>query len=424
MVKPLAVGHWWQPKWGVVGLLWLVSFINYADRNAITAVMPMIRSDFQLDNAALGLLSSSFLWVYASAAMLVGVLGDRYSRKWVIIWGLVAWSFFTLVSPLASIFPLFLILRALTGLGEACYYPAGTALISDFHDDRTRGKALSIHQTAVFAGGALGTVGAAWIAGLWSWHDAFYLYGVLGIAYALLLARILPGNTSKRRERVVSLGRETPYALLKRIPAVWILCLVYFFANSVSNGLLIWAPTLFVDELHMSLTGASLFGAATLNLAGFIAVLCSGVIADWAVSRHRAARFSVLTIGLAAALVFTAAIAIAHSATTVAICLLCAGFFKGIFDGSIYSSMHDLVPPSSRATAVGLMTTLGFAGAGLCPLLIGIGADHIGLPLSLGLTALLDCAAVALLLLGRPWFRRAVDVTLQVEQQGKSVRHS
>lgn len=406
-----------ETKWQVVGMLWLVSFINYADRNAVTAVMPMLRSDFDLNNTLLGLVSSSFLWVYAVSSLLVGYLGDRFSRKWVIIWGLSSWSLMTFLSPLASLFPLFLLLRALTGLGEACYYPAGTALISDYHDKRTRGRALSVHQTAVFAGGAIGTTGAAWLAADGNWHFPFYLYGVIGLLFALFLARFMPGNSQARNARLESLAGKSPYALLAKNKAVWLLCLVYFCANSVSNGLLIWAPTLFIDSLHMSVTSASLYGALSLNLAGFVAVLLSGVVSDRVVKRSGVGRIYVLASGLLLAMLFIFAIAYVTTPAIMAACLLCAGFFKGIFDGSIYATMHDLVPSRSRSTATGLMTTLGFLGAGLCPLMIGIGADHIGLPLSMSLTAILDVIAVILLLAGRPLFKRAISQTAHLAEE-------
>ena len=115
--------------WALVAMLWVISFLNYADRSVLSAVMPQIRTDFQLSPPQLALLSSSFLWVYAIAASFAGYLGDRFSRKRVILMGLVAWSLMTFLTPLAGSFVIFVMLRALTGLGEASYYPSGTALM-------------------------------------------------------------------------------------------------------------------------------------------------------------------------------------------------------------------------------------------------------------------------------------------------------
>jgi MFS family permease len=97
--------------WALVAMLWAVSFCNYADRSVLSAVMPQIRTEFGLSLPQLGLLSSAFLWVYAIAASPAGYIGDRFSRKKVIVAGLVAWSIVTFLSPLAGSFTVFLLLR-------------------------------------------------------------------------------------------------------------------------------------------------------------------------------------------------------------------------------------------------------------------------------------------------------------------------
>ncbi len=117
-------------KWAIVLMLWVVSFFNYADRSAVTAIFPVLRTDLHFTDAELGLLGSSFLWVYAVSAPIVGFLGDRFSRKGVILGGLFFWSLVTFITPFAGTIGLFIFFRALTGLGEAAYYPAGTSLIN------------------------------------------------------------------------------------------------------------------------------------------------------------------------------------------------------------------------------------------------------------------------------------------------------
>ncbi|MFC0410727.1 MFS transporter [Roseomonas elaeocarpi] len=395
-------------KWSLVLMLWLVSFLNYADRNAITAVMPQLRQDFALDNVQLGLLSSAFLWVYAIAASFAGYLGDRFSRRLVILGGLVVWSLVTFVTPLAGGFGAFIVLRALTGLGEASYYPSGTALISDYHGPDTRSRALAIHQTAVFAGGGLGTLGAAWLAERYDWHAAYYTYGALGFVLAAVLWFTMRESPRAAQREAAAQGGAS-YRIVLTQPAALMLYGVFFCATFVSTGVTVWAPTFFRDVLQFSLTQASFYGALTINLAGFVAVLCSGAVADWAIRRTRMARFYVLAGGLFLAAICLAPFGFLATALPLAICLLLAGFFKGIFDGSIYAAMHDIVPPEARATAVGLMTTLGFIGAGIAPVAIGWLSESIGLGLALSLTAALYVVAVLLLLVSRGLVTRAMD---------------
>ena len=79
-------------KWLVVALLWFVCLFNYADRQAIFSVFPLLKTEMKLSDWQLGIVGSSFMWVYAIALPLAGAIGDRFSRKFLIIGGLLFWS--------------------------------------------------------------------------------------------------------------------------------------------------------------------------------------------------------------------------------------------------------------------------------------------------------------------------------------------
>jgi MFS family permease len=202
-------------------------------------------------------------------------------------------------------------------------------------------------------------------------------------------------DTPSAVKRQAHEGGSFAFALRRR--SALMLFLVFFFATSVSYGVTIWAPTFFHNELHFNLTAAAFYGALTINLSGFIAVLCSGAIADWAAQRVRMGRFYVLSCGLLLAFLFLLPFGLLRNPNLLGLCLLLSGFCKGLFDGSIYAAMHDVVPPAARASAVGLMTTVGFAGAGLSPLLIGALGETVGLGAAFSLVAVLYIAAVLLL---------------------------
>src|SRR5437762_3180672 len=86
---PVAYGHLSASyKWRVVFMLWLVCFLNYADRQAIFSVFPKLSDEFGLDKFRLGLIGSAFMWVYAAAGPLAGLVGDHFKRKALILGGL------------------------------------------------------------------------------------------------------------------------------------------------------------------------------------------------------------------------------------------------------------------------------------------------------------------------------------------------
>src|SRR4030095_12940785 len=142
--------------WILIGLLWMVAFLNAADRSILVAVMPKLREEFGVTPEQLAVINSVFFWIYAFAAFLSGRLGDSTRRSWVIVGGLAFWSVATGLVSLATGFTMLLALRGMVALGEATYYPTGTALISDWHRPAMRSRALSIHQTAVLAGTGFG----------------------------------------------------------------------------------------------------------------------------------------------------------------------------------------------------------------------------------------------------------------------------
>src|SRR5690349_14468447 len=119
-------------KWLVVFLLWFVCFFNYADRQAIFSVFPVLQSEMGLSNLQLSFVGSSFMYVYAVAGPVAGVIGDRFSRKFLIIAGLIFWSLVTMATALSTQYWHLVVCRALEGFGEAFYFPASMALISEY----------------------------------------------------------------------------------------------------------------------------------------------------------------------------------------------------------------------------------------------------------------------------------------------------
>src|SRR6188474_1409494 len=178
-------------KWAVVLMLWTICFCNYADRQAIFSVFPLLEREMHLTPVQLGLLGSGFAWVYGLAAPLAGVVVDRVSRKGAILGGLHAWSLICAATALSRNFRHLFLFRAAEGLGETFYFPASTSMISDYHGSRTRSRALGLHQTAVY----MGTIGGGFFAGLiaerYGWRWSFVVFGGLGVLLGFALTRFL-----------------------------------------------------------------------------------------------------------------------------------------------------------------------------------------------------------------------------------------
>jgi MFS family permease len=393
--------------WILIGLLWCCAFLNNADRSLLVAVMPALREEFHLTNTQLALPTTIFFWVYAIAVFLMSRFGDKMMRSVVIMWGLVFWSLATGMITLSTGFAMLIGMRALVAVGEATYYPSATALISDWHPNKTRSRALSLHQTGVFAGALLGSFSAGLIADRMGWRAPFVVFGCLGVVFALVLYKYLK-DAPHRAAQLAQHTNSEPLRIVLGIKPALYLCLVFFLATAVANGLTVWAPTFVHDKLHTNLADSALVGSVTINAAGIFAVPLGGVLADYLGLRTRLGRFYALAIGLGIAGVMLLPLYLANSAWTVGLVLLASTVGKGLFDGCIYAAMHDVVPPEARATAVGVMTMCGFIGAGIAPLFVAGMSEVLGMGMALTLLAALYFIAVGVLLATRSATRAAI----------------
>jgi MFS family permease len=404
--------------WILIGLLWMVAFLNAADRSILVAVMPKLRDEFGLTPERLALINSVFFWIYAFAAFVFGRLGDSTRRSWVIVGGLAFWSVATGIVSLATGFTMLLALRGMVALGEATYYPTGTALISDWHRPAMRSRALSIHQTAVLAGTGFGTWAAGFIADRLGWRAPFVIFAVAGIAWCALLYTALrdaPARAAHERSETRKSLLGPLRVVVKRPPALF-LCVVFFLGTGASTGVTVWAPTYVHDALGLQLADSALYGAVTISIAGLIMVPFGGLLADRLAARTPVGRFYTLAIGLGLAGVLLLPLTSAKSAMAIGLVLLASSAGKGIFDGCIYSTMHDVVPSEARASAVGLMTMSGFIGAGLTPLFVAMASRVWGMAAGITSLAALYFIAVIILLAIRGTTRRVVLETRRTEE--------
>lgn len=178
-------------RWHVVGMLWRIAFFNYADRQAVFSVFPLLSKEFHLSNLQLGMLGSSFSLVYGLCAPLLGNLVDRIRRKTAILAGLQVWSLICVATALSRNFGHLLFFRAAGGLGESVYFPASMSLVSDYDGKKTRSRAMGTHQTSVYVGTIAGGFFAGLIGQQYGWRWSFVVFGACGILLGLLLHKFL-----------------------------------------------------------------------------------------------------------------------------------------------------------------------------------------------------------------------------------------
>ncbi|MDB5353498.1 MAG: major facilitator superfamily 1 [Planctomycetota bacterium] len=369
-------------KWWVVFMLWFVCFFNYADRQAIFSVFPTLEKEFKFDKVQLGLIGSAFMWVYAFGAPIAGVIGDRVRRKDLILGGCVFWSGVTMMTGWCGKLWQFVAVRALEGFGETFYFPASMSLTSDYHGPETRSRALSLHQSSVYIGTIAGSWVGAWFAEHRGWRQGFTFFGASGIVLAAVLYAFLReplrGSSEKTEEELPSAPlplAEVGRAIF-RSPAVPFLMAAFLAANLVATIFLTWTATFLVEKFHFKLTTAGLSGTVYIHLASAVSVPFGGILADYLARRMTGGRILVQAIGLLAGSIPVFLIGSTAHVTTLLLAMTLFGLCKGLYDANIFASLYDRVEPRARATAAGLMNTIGWGGGALGPLIVGWVATH------------------------------------------------
>jgi sugar phosphate permease len=390
-------------------MLWGISFFNYADRQAIFSVFPLLERELGLSLVQLGLLGSAFAWVYGLSGFFAGFVVDRISRKKAILGGLYAWSIICMSTAFFRGFRALFVLRAAEGLGETIYYPASMSMVSDYHGKETRSRAIGIHQTSVYAGTIAGGFFAGLIGQHYGWRWSFLVFGGLGIVLGFVLNRFLReprrGQADATESAGVSLTLPQFLQLLRRTPTV--LCLVGAFvcSNFVAVVLLTWMPKFLYDRFHMGLALAGLTATVFVQLASVLGSLTGGWLADVLRARTPRGRILVQAAGLLCGAPFVAWCGMTLSVTSLIVALTAWGFSKGLYDANIFASLFDVVRPEARGTAAGFLNSIGWlGGGGSAPVVIGLIARNRGLSAGITAASVVYLLACALLLIAAVFF--------------------
>lgn len=392
--------------WLVVALLWVVALLNYMDRQMLSTMQGAMKLDIvELQKAeAFGALMAVFLWIYGIVSPFAGVVADRVSRKKLVVGSLFVWSAVTYLMGYASDFTQLYWLRALMGVSEALYIPSALSLIADWHEGKSRSLAIGIHMTGLYVGQAVGGFGAT-IAATFSWHSTFYWFGIIGIAYSVVLALLLHDKpkavdaVAASPDPATLMKKESLWRGLSVVLSTWAfwVILIYFAVPSLPGwATKNWLPTLFADNLGLEMAQAGPMSTITIAASSFVGVLLGGVMSDKWVLRNIRGRIYTSAIGLGMTIPALVLLGFGHSVVAVVGAGMLFGIGFGMFDANNMPILCQIISAKYRATAYGVMNMVGvFAGAAVTHLL---GKWTDGGNLGMGFAVLGGIVIVALVL--------------------------
>ncbi len=370
-------------------VLCAINLLNFYDRQAPGALVEPMRKEFGLSDTQIGLLGSTFIWIYALAGVPLGRLADVWSRKKLLTIGVTVWSALTAASGLAASFSFLVFTRLGVGVGEAVCAPVGASWIGDLFPAKRRARVLSVFMLGVPIGGALSFLLCGPIAQAWGWRTALVSAAAPAIILVplLLLVRepargaseeILEGTSASAIEATGEL-KGSILAVL-RIRTLWWIILSGALLNFNMYALATFLPA-FMTRVHgYSVARAGVTCGVVYLIGGVSGGLLGGYLGDLVARNARNARLWMAAIValLGAPIMFYG---ITRPAGFAAATLVAIAIGYGAFNtyyGPVYSSIQDIVPANQRAFSMSVyFMAMYLCGASFGPLLTGRLSDYM-----------------------------------------------
>jgi MFS family permease len=379
----------------VVALLTVAAFINYVDRGNLATAGPLIRDQFTLSNAQLGLLLSAFFWSYAPGQLPAGWVAERFDARRVLAAGLIVWGAATALTGLASGFVMLLVLRVMLGLGESVMYPASFKILACEALEDERGRANGWMAAGQQLGPAFGTLACGLLMAWFGWRMVFVAAGCASLLWLWPWLRTPRATVPAPAAAPAQATPDgPPTRALLRSRELWGSCLgnlgyAYAFWLVVS-----WLPVYLVKTHGLTMAQMAPLGAGIFALSAVTAALTGWASDRWlkaGASSNRVRKTALLSgmLGLAACLSACALARPLGALTAMAGCGLCLG----VLLPTIWASAQTLAGPHAAARWWGVQNFFSNLGGISAPVITGVVVDQTG---SFG-SAFLIAAAVVLL---------------------------
>jgi MFS transporter, Spinster family, sphingosine-1-phosphate transporter len=376
----------------LLAVLALINFVNFADRQVLNPLVPLLRQHFGVTDTQLGSLQWVLLIVLAIASIPSGWLADRFNEPKIISIGVLFWSLAAIASGLAPTFAFLFVARGLVGIGEAAYAPAAQSLISDSFSKGNRALAQSIFASGMLLGGVSGLALGGIMGERHGWQHAFFIVGLIGVIPGLTALKLKQPPRRPRSEVV-------PILQLLRVPAFLAMIAAGICITFSSVSFVTWGIDYAKNYKDFSTKEASLSLAIIALFTSVLGAVAAGYFADLLQKKLRYGRVLVIALAFLAAAPFLLVAIQADEKWMVLAGFFGSMFFMSWYHGPTTAVLHDLTPQRAHATAIGVYMSATLALGGFGPLLIGKISDMSDLQIGLqAATAVMVFGAILLLL--------------------------
>jgi MFS transporter, Spinster family, sphingosine-1-phosphate transporter len=387
-----------QPRTALI-VLTALNLLNYADRNVLFAVQPLVQDEFHLSNAQIGYLTSAFLGFYMIAAPFVGPLADRYSRKLIIVLGALFWSGLTLLTAVTHNYTELLIRHTLVGIGEATFVTIAPTFVADLFSEEKRGRILGVFYLAIPVGSAAGYLLGGHLAPHHGWRFPFYIAAAPGFVLALAVMFLKEPERGQFDSNKNARGRDTVFGLFRN-PAFLTSTLGMAAMTFSLGGIQVWMPKFLFSERGYTLEAANFAFGIIIVVDGILSALAGGWLGDYLLPRMKSSYYFVSAVSMLLGVpVMIVALFAKGPAMIPAIAV--AAFFLLFNTAPLNAAVINSVGANIRATALAVnIFIIHILGDVPSPTMMGWVADKRSLQLSFVLPIIAMGVSSAILFYG------------------------
>ena len=380
--------------WYIVGVLFLAYTCSFFDRNVLNILVTSIKLDFDISDTQISLLQgASFAIFYVTVGLFIASLADRFSRKWIIVVGLIIWSVMTSAGAFASSFATLFVFRIGVGVGEAALTPAATSMLGDLFPKNRLNSAISIYAAAPYFGSALALYFGAMALDYFTanpavalpivgvrepWQSTFCLVGLPGIAIALVVAMTISEPSRKKSVAVVTSTAADFVRFINARKGVYARHFAGFAMFSLAGYALVsWLPTYFVRAFNMSNSEIGAWLGIALFFSGTVGIVSGGVIGDWYTAKRVDAPIRLGIVATVGTAVFGAILFLASDPSVAMFAIYPTLFFATLPLGTALAALQIITPSNLRARTTALYLFVdAMIGLGLGPTAVALFTDY------------------------------------------------
>jgi MFS family permease len=373
-----------QSSYFALVVLFSMNLLNYVDRYVFFSSGPKISEELHFSDTQFGKLSVSFMVVYTIASPFMGFLGDRYSRRRLLSFGVALWSVATVGTAFASGFYDMFFWRALLGIGEASYGIIAPALLADLFPPKYRGRVMGLYFLALPVGGAIGSGIGGWFSTHTDWRLAFWVVGIPGLLVSV--AGLLMHDPGRGASEGKSTGKEdrprlADYLSIFRTPSFVFNTAGLAAVTFALGAYAVWAVTFYQRVRGMDGSQAGIWIGILTAVAGLLGILLGTIAADALLRFTRRAYLIWPGVAVAVAVPCVIGTILESDRNTSLAYLFVASIMMASVLGPSNTVTANVVPANRRAAGYALCIFLvHLFGDISSPLLIGYVSDFFGRP--------------------------------------------